>query len=132
MYIFLLLSSALLALATTPAEAQQDHPLTRTPHAFFGREIDADLLWSEQGVHAGMAEPAYAAPLTLEGAAARRSAPRHILIGALSGAVIGTAAGLYVMYRAEDWLAPPAPFLTAPAGAVLGAGVGTLLYVLRR
>jgi hypothetical protein len=49
------------------------------------------------------------------------------LIGAGIGAVVGAAYGTIVMVRADEWLAPPAHYITIPVGAMLGAGVGLLM-----
>jgi hypothetical protein len=53
-----------------------------------------------------------------------RSRWRYPLIGAAAGAAAGTVLGIYVMARAEDYLAPPAFFVTAPLGAAVGALIG--------
>ena len=50
-----------------------------------------------------------------------------MLIGAVIGAALGTAYGYHIMSTTDDYLAPPAYLITAPAGALLGLLVGAVV-----
>jgi hypothetical protein len=52
---------------------------------------------------------------------------RNMLYGGLIGAVAGAAAGTYIMYSADEYMAAPAHFVTVPVGAVLGVLVGAVV-----
>ena len=50
--------------------------------------------------------------------------------GLVAGVAAGAAAGYFIMATTEDWLAPPAYYVTVPVGGVLGwligSGIGSI------
>lgn len=62
----------------------------------------------------------------MEEAEMRGSKWTYPAIGLVVGAVAGAAYGTWVMREADDWVAPPAHFVTVPAGAVLGLALGAV------
>jgi peptidoglycan/LPS O-acetylase OafA/YrhL len=49
---------------------------------------------------------------------------RYPAWGAVIGGLVGAAAGSYLMYSMDGYIAPPAHILTVPAGVVVGAYLG--------
>jgi len=49
------------------------------------------------------------------------------VVGAFAGAVVGAGLSAVMMYRVDDWVAPPAFFVLVPAGAVVGGVIGLLV-----
>lgn len=52
---------------------------------------------------------------------------RNMVYGGLIGAAVGAAAGTYIMYSADEYMAAPAHFFTVPMGAVVGVLVGVVV-----
>lgn len=59
--------------------------------------------------------------------AASTSRGKKMLYGGLIGAAVGAAAGTYVMYTADEYMAAPAHLFTVPVGAVIGVLVGAVV-----
>jgi hypothetical protein len=62
----------------------------------------------------------------------RRSSWQYPLIGAVAGGIVGAVWGTYLMRSADEWLAPPAHFITIPLGAAVGAALGLIANEMDR
>ena len=122
---------AFLVVATASAGAQEPHapksdPLPRS-ELTKGRGVSPLFPHQSPRMHAPAgsvaAEDVSILPLPAV-LMAPRSRWRYPVIGAIAGAVVGAAYGTYIVLSTENYLAPPAHFVTVPIGAAIGALLG--------
>jgi hypothetical protein len=124
--VFASLTAALL-FAAPDASAQQAQSGSASVSA------SAQPAWSQ----AATPLPAALAPAAREAdqpvqALEARPAWKYPAYGVLVGALVGAVAGTAVMATADEWMAPPAHILTVPAGALAGLALGGVANLIDR
>jgi hypothetical protein len=119
----ILLGTALAITFCTPLSAQRlensvfaaPTPAGGAPNATDGRMGAAPTHFSARTTSIALAE------------AERASGGKKLFYGGLIGAAMGAVGGTYMMYAADEWMAPPAHIFTVPVGAVVGVLVGAVI-----
>ena len=120
-----------LVVAAASAGAQEPHALKRgsLPRSEPAEgQVTSPLLLRQSpeihGLAGSVAAEDISIPPSVEVLLAPRSRWRYPVIGAIAGAVVGAAYGTYIVVSTENYLAPPAHFVTVPVGAAIGALLG--------